>query len=401
MERGQSINEFKRGGWVLFASFVGIGVNVASMAYYATGLWTRPWQEEFGWSRAEIGGQQSIAVIMMILFAPVAGRLIDRYGLKWVTSLSLLIYGVLLLGFTKMTGDLWQLYALSATYAAVGVASTGIAFTRAVNAFFIQHRGLALGICLSSTGLAAYLIPKYLTPYVDAFGWRAGFTVMFTIVMLALPIVWFLIKDKPDQLGDDAAQQNLSGASLREAMRGRVFWTIAGVFFLTAIAVLGLVPAFIPLLQDAGMATAEVGRLGAAMGLSVIVGRLLVGYLIDRIFAPYVTACVFGLVGLGCLALGLGGIDYAIWTAIALGFAVGAEVDLIGYYTARYFGLAHYGAIYGIQYSVFILGAGIAPILTGYIWDQSGNYDIALMIGAALMVPVVALALSLPKFSRS
>lgn len=136
------------------------------------------------------------------------------------------------------------------------------------------------------------------------------------------------------------------------------------------------------------------------MGIALIAGRLLIGFLIDRVFAPYVTAVVFSLVGLGCLALAWGGISYAIIAAIALGFAVGAEVDLIGYFTARYFGLAHYGAIYGLQYSFFILGAGLAPIITGRIWDVTGNYDVALVLAAGLMVPVVALALSLPKFSR-
>jgi len=98
--------------------------------------------------------------------------------------------------------------------------------------------------------------------------------------------------------------------------------------------------------------------------------------------------------------LGLGGIEYAMVAAIALGFAVGAEVDLIGYFTARYFGMAHYGAIYGLQYSIFIFGAAIGPVYTGYIWDVTGNYDLALIIAAALMVPVVIIALTLPRFAN-
>ena len=141
-------------------------------------------------------------------------------------------------------------------------------------------------------------------------------------------------------------------------------------------------------------------RLGGYLGVSVMVGRLLVGFLIDRIFAPYLTTFVFALVGLGCLALALGGVDYAVAAAIALGFAVGAEVDLIGYYTARYFGLAHYGAIYGLQYSIFILVAGVSPILIGHIWDVTGNYDFGLMLAAALMLPVMVISLTLPKFTH-
>jgi cyanate permease len=310
-------------------------------------------------------------------------------------------YGVLLLGFTQMTGALWQLYALSIAYAVFGVASTSLAFTRAVNAYFIRHRGLALGIALTSTGIVAYLMPKFMTPFVAENGWRAGFVVMFAIVMAALPIVWFFIKETPPL--SDAEKENqkpLLGITLSDAVRNVTFWKVAGIFFFISLAILGLIPALIPLLQDAGMDAKQAGGLAAIMGLSVMIGRLLIGFIIDRVFAPYVTAFVFACVGLGCLALLVGGIDYAIVTAIALGFAVGAEVDLIGYYTARYFGLAHYSAIYGLQYSIFIFGAGISPIYIGYIWDVTGNYDVALMLAAGFMLPAVILALSLPKFNH-
>ena len=241
-----------------------------------------------------------------------------------------------------------------------------------------------------------------MTPFVAENGWRAGYVVMFFIVMAALPVVYLLIRDAPDDDGlDDATiAQMQAGLTLGAALRTVLFWKIAGIFFLVAVAVLGLVPAFIPLLQDAGLTATEAGGLAAILGVSVMVGRLLVGFLIDRIFAPYLTTLVFALVGLGCLALALGGVDYAVAAAIALGFAVGAEVDLIGYYTARYFGLAHYGAIYGIQYSIFILGAGVSPILIGHIWDKTGNYDFGLMLAAALMLPVMLISLTLPKFTH-
>ena len=402
MQQSSTVNEFERGWTVLFAAFVGIGVNLASMVYYSSGIWVRPWQDEFGWTRAEIGAQQSISVVVMMLLATFAGRLIDRYGLKRVTTISLLGYGVLLLGFTQMTGDLWMLYTLSAAYAVFGVASTALAFTRAVNAFFVKHRGLALGISLTSTGVMAYLMPRFMTPFVAENGWRAGYFVMFLIVMASLPVVYLLIKDTPEDDGSDdaAVAQSQIGLTLGAAVRTIVFWKIASIFFLISLAVLGLIPAFIPLLQDAGMSAAEAGGLAALMGLSVMVGRLLIGFLIDRIFAPYLTAFVFALVGLGCMSLALGGLEFALVAAIALGFAVGAEVDLIGYYTARYFGLAHYGAIYGLQYSVFIFGAGVSPILIGHIWDVTGNYDLGLMFAAVLMLPVIVISLSLPKFTN-
>ena len=392
-------NEFKRGWAVLLGAFIGSGVGLASMVYYSTGIWIRPWQEEFGWTRAEIGFQQSISVLVMMLLAPLVGRLIDRYGLRRVTALCLLGYGLFLAIFPFMSGTLLILYALSFGYAVFGVGTTGIAFTRAVNAFFIKNRGLALGICLTSTGVMAFAMPRFMTPYVAEHGWRAGFWVMFAIVMISVPIVYLLLRDAPED-EDGQAQQAQSGLTFSQAIRTVTFWKVASIFLLISTAILGLIPAFIPLLQDAGLSAKQAGQLGAALGLSVMVARLFIGFIIDRIFAPYVAAVAFSCVALGCLALGLGGIEYAMVAAIALGFAVGAEVDLIGYFTARYFGMAHYGAIYGLQYSIFIFGAAIGPVYTGYIWDVTGNYDLALVIAAALMVPVVAIALTLPRFAN-
>ena len=392
-------NEFKRGWAVLLGAFIGSGVGLASMVYYSTGIWIRPWQEEFGWTRAEIGLQQSISVVVMMLLAPLVGRLIDRYGLRRVTAICLFGYGLFLAVFPFMSGALLVLYALSFGYAIFGVGTTGIAFTRAVNAFFIKNRGLALGICLTSTGIMAFAMPRFMTPYVAEHGWRAGFWVMFAIVMMSVPIVYFLLRDAPED-EDGAQAQALTGQTFNEAIRTVTFWKVASIFFLISTAILGLIPAFIPLLQDAGLTAKQAGQLGAALGLSVMVARLFIGFIIDRVFAPYVAAVAFSCVALGCLALGLGGIEYAMVAAIALGFAVGAEVDLIGYFTARYFGLAHYGAIYGLQYSIFIFGAAIGPVYTGYIWDVTGNYDLALIIAAALMVPVVIIALTLPRFEN-
>ena len=392
-------NEFKRGWAVLLGAFIGSGVGLASMVYYSTGIWIRPWQEEFGWTRAEIGFQQSISVVVMMLLAPLVGRLIDRFGLRRVAALCLLGYGLFLAIFPFMSGALLVLYALSFGYAIFGVGTTGIAFTRAVNAFFIKNRGLALGICLTSTGVMAFAMPRYMTPYVAEHGWRAGFWVMFAIVMVSVPLVYLLLRDAPEDK-DGQPQHEQSGLTLGQAIRTVTFWKVASIFLLISTAILGLIPAFIPLLQDAGMSAKQAGQLGAALGLSVMVARLLIGFIIDRIFAPYVAAVAFSLVALGCLALGLGGIEYAMAAAIALGFAVGAEVDLIGYFTARYFGLAHYGAIYGLQYSIFIFGAAIGPVYTGYIWDVTGNYDLALIIAAALTLPVVIIALTLPRFTN-
>lgn len=385
---------------MLTAAFLGIGVSLVSLSYYSAGVWIRPWQADFGWSRAEIGGAQTISTLVLIMTAPLAGLVIDRFGLRRVATLSLALYSLGLLAVSRMNGELWVFYAIVATYTLLGVASTPLAFTRAVNAWFTDNRGLALGICLTSTGLAGVLLPQFLTPYVADNGWRDGYGILFFIVLAALPIIWFWTPDHgpQEQKNTDTVAAEAGAVSTRAAIHSRAFWSIALMFVLVAVAICGLIPSYIPLLQDAGMSPAEAGGYGAVIGASVMAGRLVTGFLIDRVFAPYITAVVFSLVACGCLALGLGGIQYALVAGIALGLAMGAEVDLIGYFTARYFGLSNYGVLFGFQYSAFSLGCGISPLLAGQIWDHTGSYDYALLAAAALLALAVVVSLSLPKF---
>ena len=395
-----SNNEFRRGWKVLLACFLGIGVSLVSLVYYSGGIWVKPWQEAFGWTRAEIGLGQGLSTLAIVLGAPFAGWLIDRFGLKKVATISLMCYGGCLFLISKMNGSLTIFYGLSILLAFLALPSTPLGFTRVVNAWFEKNRGLALGISLTSTGFGAFLIPKYLTPYVDSYGWQSGYFLLFVIVMIALPFIYYLLKNEPNSKNDNLTKNNVirSGLSLNSAIRTLLFWKIGLVFFSISMAVIGLIPSFIPLLQDAGLNAAAAGSYAAILGLSVMIGRLLTGFLIDRYFAPYVTAIVFLFVSSGCLALGIGGIQFALWGAIALGFAIGAEVDLIGYFTVKYFGLKNYGSIYGVQYSIFSLGGIISSVSAGHIWDTTGNYNLALKISAGLIVFAVLIVLTFPKF---
>ena len=103
-------NEFRRGGLVLIGCFIGLGVAMTTLPYYAFGVWTRPWQAEFGWSRAQIAAQQSLAVVIIMLAAPLAGKLIDRFGIRLIAPSSLAAYGLAYLALSTMQGSLTFLY---------------------------------------------------------------------------------------------------------------------------------------------------------------------------------------------------------------------------------------------------------------------------------------------------
>jgi predicted MFS family arabinose efflux permease len=270
-----------------------------------------------------------------------------------------------------------------------------------VNGWFDKAKGLALGVMLMGTGITATFGPAFVTAIIERFGWRMGYLALAAVVMISFPLVVWLVRTPPWEPARRGVGSTYGGVVFGSAVRTRVFWQLMMAFALQALGIGGLVVHFIPLLTDQG-----VGRLAAAstagiIGIAVISGRLIVGALVDYLFAPRVAAVTLVLSGFGVVGMALAGPLLAPLAAFALGFAVGAEVDLMGYLCARYFGLASYGRIYGLLYGAFILGTGISPLWVGLMFDHFGTYKPALGVSVVLLALVVIWYCTLPDFPRA
>jgi MFS family permease len=140
-------------------------------------------------------------------------------------------------------------------------------------------------------------------------------------------------------------------------------------------------------MTDAGLSDAAAVSIMGFFGLAIVIGRIFVGLLIDRFWAPAIAACVLVPAGLACFAFQLPMSYAAFATAAAIvGIATGMEFDLLGFLTARYFGLGHFARIYGRLYAFVALGAGTAPPAFGYAFDATGSYTVPLTLSACLMM---------------
>jgi OFA family oxalate/formate antiporter-like MFS transporter len=145
----------------------------------------------------------------------------------------------------------------------------------------------------------------------------------------------------------------------------------------------------------------------SVFGLSIFAGRIITGLLLDRFWAPLVTLPILCLPAVSCWML-MGdaplGFTMAVLAAFMMGFASGAETDLVAYLAGRYFGMKSYGQIYGVQYMAFGLMAALSPTLYGWVRDTTGSFD-PMLIAAAIMFLVGAFLLLLlgpyPDFSRN
>jgi predicted MFS family arabinose efflux permease len=135
---------------------------------------------------------------------------------------------------------------------------------------------------------------------------------------------------------------------LRAAVRGSHFWAIAVALFLVAGSVNGSIAHIVPLLANRGVSTQAATAALSSAGLALILGRILSGYCLDRLFAPFVSATFFLVPLCGILLLGSGtNTALALFAAILLGIGIGAEVDIMAFLVGHYFGLSSYGRIYG------------------------------------------------------
>jgi predicted MFS family arabinose efflux permease len=221
-------------------------------------------------------------------------------------------------------------------------------------------------------------------------------------MLIALPVAFFAFHDVGG-VGQTGAERKVSdaarlaatpGMEAPEVFRDWRFWLIGFAFVPIAFTVGGTIPNLVTILKQDGFTPAAAIGLASVIGLSVIVGRTAGGWLVDRFWAPGVAVALLGLPAAACWSLGQGPMSYGptAGAVFLVGFAAGAEYDLIAFLVARYFGMKSYGVIYGALYSFFAVGAGIGPPVFGAAYDRSHSYAAPLTFaGVAMLAGALAL----------
>ncbi len=395
-----TVSEFRAGGRVLAGAVLGIGTGVSGLLLYTNGLFVAGLNADFGLTRTEFGFGILMVTIALAIANPLVGWAIDRFGARLVAAVGLvaLAAGFAALGtLTQSVGSYIAIQTLMAFFAA---ASGPIAYTKLVSGWFSRHRGLALGITLTGIGLAAAIMPPFVARMIEAEGWRSGFLLLATIALAGLIPVWLLLREPPDEAIShvERGPKTSTQPVISDPFRSRAFWTMIAAFSLMAFAFAGLLPHFVPLLIDSGVTPVRAAGFAGLIGVAVITSRLVIGFLLDRFFAAWVAIGVCFVAITGCAVLLLAGASGAVVAALAIGCAMGGEVDVISFLVARYFGREKFGSIYGWQYSAFILGSGFGPLWIGALYDRTGNYSSSLIVCIILLVVACSVLTLLPKY---
>ncbi|VVN68966.1 hypothetical protein PS726_00280 [Pseudomonas fluorescens] len=404
-----NFTEFHLGWRVLFLALIGIGTSVSVAPLYAFGSMIVPLQEAFGWSRGEIQPAISFLFASSVVSIQITGWLFKRYGIRPVTLCSLVALALAYALMTFNTGSIWQLYGGYALLAFAGLGTMQVTWTQLVNLWFDLNRGLALAIILSGTGLAALVLPPVLSWAIGQWGWRAGYWVLGLLpllVTLPLSLCWLssaapLVKRVAVAAGADVEAVKLPGMALRQAARSRRFWVCNVALLLAVTAMIGMVINTVPLLRDKGFSAAEAASVFSIYGVSLVLGRVVVGYLIDRLWAPGVAFVVMLAPAIGSLIfMTQGDMQLLMLGSILVGVGAGAEMDIAAFLMARYFGMRDYARVYSLHMGIISLGSTLAPFGFAILFARTGSYNAMLVYCTLAFAVCSALLLTLGRYPR-
>ena len=292
-------SEFARGWKPLFAGLIGVTCGSSPLPFNVLPVVIGPIHAEFGWSFVAISLGITLYGIVGALLAPVFGGLADLYGVRRVAISSLAAFGVSFALLFFIPAWLPGFYGLWLLVGLVGIGSTPVTWSRAINMWFYRNRGLALGILLLGTSIAGLIVPQ-LSNYVEShYGWRFVFPAVAMLpLLLALPITLALFREptlaeRPGQIADSSGA--LIGMTLGEAMHGYRFWVLFASIALVALAYGGAHIHMVQIVMLKGFDQSTAVSVMSVVALGILSGRVIIGLLFDRFWAPGVAFPVLAM----------------------------------------------------------------------------------------------------------
>jgi predicted MFS family arabinose efflux permease len=316
--------------WVVVGSVTGLFVCNGPVLAFTFGVFLKPIMADMHWDRGTASFALSFGELFGAVTVPVLGIMMDRWSIRRVALPGIVAFAACLglLGLTPHS--LLIFVVLFALVSIAGAIQTPLGYTKAIAAWFDHRRGLALGIALAGVGLGGMFVPQIAQALIAGLGWRGAYACLGALTLaIAFPAVGLWIREPRPGEGEHHAARpagGFPGLTAREAMRTARFWLLAGAFFLVAMALLGSSAHVVPLLTDRGLSLVAATATFGLFGLSTLIGRVVTGFLVDRVFAPYIAA-VFWFAPVAGFALLMSGTGLLPAAGVFLiGLGLGSEV---------------------------------------------------------------------------
>ena len=400
-------SRFFYGYWIVLAGLI-ILTLTSGFAFFGFSIFNKPIADEFGWSRGEVTAAFSLFTIIAAVLSPVVGRLTDKRGPHQVLFLGTIVIALALFLLSR-TSALWNYYLLHLCLGTGHVLLGTIPISIIISNWFYRARGTMQGLAFTGIGLGGIVLAAPVGSYlIPGLGWRNAYiAIAFFLLVIMLLLQFFVIKEYPRQkglnpygqetlamLGDqDSKIVETAGLNRKEAMGTLAFWIIALTSMVYGASLTAALQNQVSILTEQGFtATSAVAAIGV-VGIGSAVGKLIFGFLCDRINPKYAAAISYVFTASSLIIMIQARSMASLWLfAVIHGLGHGGWAPNLAMLALSYFGKRHYGAVLGGIHLLYMAGLAIGPMIAGFAYDQTGSYRLVLMVLAILCfvsVPII------------
>jgi MFS family permease len=396
------MTEFDLGyyGWrVVLAACLGVMAGFGSLFVYTFAVFVKPLSAAFGWNREAISLGFALAAVTLGLISPLLGRWIDRFGPRRIILLCMTVYGCAIISLAFLGSEVWQFYVTCILLGLVGNGAAHLAYSRSISSWFQKRLGMALAFVMVGAGLGAMILPVFAQTIISRSGWRAAYLSLGCLaLLLGLPLSWRYIVER-GAVQPESAPIAHSGLTWQQGLRSFAFWIIVAVLFVSSISMNGAITHLSALLTDRGLTPKDAALCASLLGGSSLLGRVGVGWLLDRFFGARVAFVVSLITAAGIFLLARASSFPAGCLAAALiGVGAGGEAAITPYLLTRYFGLRAFSTLYGLTWTFYAAAGATGPVILGRAFDATGSYSSLLVVLAGALSLAAAMNLLLPKY---
>jgi MFS family permease len=395
---------FYYGYIVVAASFIILMVSWG--LYIVFGVFFNPLLDEFGWTRATTSGAFSLSSILHGMLGIAMGGLTDRFGPRLVVTFCgiFLVVGYLLM---SQVNAVWQLYLFYGVIIGIGMSGLWVPLLTSVARWFTGKRSMMTGIVICGLTIGQLVAPPLISRLIAAYDWRMSYVILGGAVLVLVVVAAQFLKRDPGQMEGLSGSENEekeTGAiydnkdyTLKESIYTTQFWQAIVIFFGFGFTAFSITVHLVPHAIELGISDVTAANLLAINGGIGIIGNFVLGGIIgDRIGNRKVFIIGSILMVASLLWLAPASELWVLYLfAIVFGLALGGMGTSESPLVARLFGLSSHGLIYGVIGLGFTGGGAVGPIVSGYIFDRLGSYQLAFVVCAAFGIICLVLSIIL------
>lgn len=399
-------------GWTIVSVSVVI-IAIAAGIDYSFGIFLKPISAELGWSRLAISGARFLSLISEGVFGLLLGIMCDRWGPRLTIGLGGLLLGLGMFGLSQVS-TIGQFYFCYALLQPVGLAAALIPLISVVSRWFVSRRGLALGLVACGVGIGTLLICPAIGYIVTNLGWRTAYIICGLVSIVSFWTLLMPLRKEPKDIGlvpygvENRVLVNKAlpapeepGIILPEVLKTAAFWIMFMVYLGEATGRFMVMTHLVAYATDRNISPLLAANLLGTIGGVSIAGRTVMGFASDKIGSKNVLLiCLSGMIILMFLLPTISvTIPFFIFS-ILFGFCYGGAIPQYPMLAANLFGVKSAGAAYGGFFLGGCIGSATGSVLAAYIFDLTGSYSVAFMLGGGF-IGLAVLFISLLKENKS